>query len=306
MNALLLLVLLAGTLTVGRGRCRHSRCAAATVALTPHGRRGIVHLVLVVLVILAAILALAALFVAPGIRIDDPNSRRAVAVPNGSKVTISEDGDVDVTIPDASAKRPAKKQLQNASAKAGTPPADEKQPAAAVRPAWVDAPDHAEDAGYQVAVRVGPYATDVQCDADLPGAVAAAAQEYMETFLDHRAQGVHLRADRLAAAPVKLVAEDYRETVQTSVGPMRQLHARLVFDRRVNEWLQDQVRDAVIVGRLWYVGAAAACVLASLGLLLAYLKAGLALDGLRRSQKAAAVAALVLLAWGVWRMVKVP
>jgi hypothetical protein len=269
--------------------------------------------VLVVLVILAAILALAALFVAPGIKIDDPGSRKSIVVPNGARVEISKDGDVDVTISGEPAKRRAKRLSQGSRwaaaksgpAKAGTPPADEQPPAVVVRPAWVDAPDHAEDDGYQVAVRVGPYATDVQCDADLPGAVAAAAQAYVESYLDHHAQGIHLRADRLAAAPVKLVADEYRETVQTSFGPMRQLHARLLFDRRVNDWLREQVGDAVVAARLWYVGAAAVCVLASLGLLLAYLKAGLAPLGLRRWQKAAALAALVLLVWGVLVMVRV-
>jgi hypothetical protein len=146
--------------------------------------------------------------------------------------------------------------------------------AASKRPAWIDTqPDRVGDA-FQMAVSVGPYQTLVQCDKELPAAIRDAIQDYAEDYLDHRARGVRLQLDNLESLPANLIAETYRETVTTSFGPMQQLHARLSFDHRASQWVREQVRDALVAQRLWYVGGGAAGVLAALAVLWAGLKLG--------------------------------
>jgi len=138
---------------------------------------------------------------------------------------------------------------------------------ASSRPAWVDAqPDRVGDV-FQMAVSVGPYPTLVQCDTELPAAIRDAIQDYAENHLDHRARGVKVQLDNLESLPQGVVAETYAETVSTSFGAMRQLHARLTFDHRASQWVREQVRDALVGQRLWYTGGAAAGVLAGLAVL---------------------------------------
>jgi hypothetical protein len=138
---------------------------------------------------------------------------------------------------------------------------------ASSRPAWVDAqPDRVGDV-FQMAVSVGPYPTLVQCDTELTAAIRDAIQEYAENHLDHRARGVKVQLDNLESLPQGVIAETYAETVSTSFGAMRQLHARLTFDHRASQWVREQVRDALVGQRLWYAGGAATGVLAGLAVL---------------------------------------
>jgi hypothetical protein len=169
---------------------------------------------------------------------------------------------------------PAKESVPSPTGDAAHPPA-----AVSKRPAWIDAkPDRVDDA-FQMAVSVGPYPTRVECDNELPAAVRDALQDYAETHLDHRARGIHLPLENLEVLPANVIAETYQETVATSFGPMQQLHARLTLDRRANEWVREQVRQALIVQRLWYVGVGAAGVLVGLAVFWACLRSGMPAHG---------------------------
>ncbi len=243
----------------------------------------------------------------PAMRIRHSDQPAIVLAPEGTEVSVSERGDGEVTVsPQAKPVRPildrlrpkralllaavggkgaaATKKIAPAPvASAGSPssaaparvdnPAEAPEPASS-RPAWIDAqPDRVGDA-FQMAVSVGPFPTLVQCDKELPAAIRDAIQDYAENHLDDRARGVRLRLDNLELLPANVIAETYPETVSTSFGPMRQLHARLTFDRRASQWVREQVRDALVGQRLWYVGAVLTGALAALALLWAGLKSG--------------------------------
>ena len=97
-------------------------------------------------------------------------------------------------------------------------------------------------------VTVGPYTTRLECEAKLPDALEAAVAEYVEIHLGPDvAAGVRLPPDELRQL---LVKEKFDETIDTSLGPMAQLHARLAFDTRAQERLREQWRQVLVAGRL--------------------------------------------------------
>lgn len=143
-------------------------------------------------------------------------------------------------------------------------------PAVAKRPEWVGAAPKFTDDAYIMSVTVGPYTTRLECEAKLPEALQPAVAEYVEIYLGPEAA----RAVRPSSEELRrqLVKEKAEETVQTSMGPMVQLHARLAFDTKIQEWLRDEWRGGIIAGRLRRVAAALAIVLGLLALLFTYLK----------------------------------
>ena len=121
-----------------------------------------------------------------------------------------------------------------------------------------------------MSVTVGPYTTRLECEAKLPEALQPAVAEYVEIYLGpEAARSVQSCSEELRR---QLVKEKLEETVQTSLGPMVQLHARLAFDTKIQERLRDQWRQVIVAGRLQRVAAALGIMLALLALLFAYLK----------------------------------
>ena len=154
-----------------------------------------------------------------------------------------------------------------------TVPAAKKAEAVAApeRPDWVAWPAKYIDDAYVMPVSVGPYTTELECDARLPDALQAAVADYVEIYLGpETAASVRLPADELRK--LSLARGRFVETIETSLGPMVQLHAQLAFDTKVQEQLREQWRQAVVAGRLRYAAGGLAVLLSLLALLFAYLK----------------------------------
>lgn len=167
-------------------------------------------------------------------------------------------------------------------------------PAAPARPAWIDAkPQNVGDA-YWMSVSVGPYSEPWECEANLPDAVQAATREYVELRFGPEAAGrVDLPGRELTR---ELVRERYEENVSTSLGPMTQLHARLAFDVKMQEKLQQAWQQSIVAERLVWAGVILGGILALLAAVYGLLRLTETSDGQPRglSSRQLHVALLVL------------
>jgi hypothetical protein len=138
------------------------------------------------------------------------------------------------------------------------------------RPSWIDAPPHLVGDAYQRSVCIGPYATRAECDAKLPEKLQDALDQYVEVFLGSSPVGaIRLPEEYLRQ---QLVKEQWEETRRYSVGPMKQLHVLLQFDRKLKERVIDEHRQTTISHRLKICAAGAASVLAVLATAYTYLR----------------------------------
>jgi hypothetical protein len=149
--------------------------------------------------------------------------------------------------------------------------AEVQVPAAFVsRPDWVDKPPTREGDGYVMVITVGPYTSLLECEAKLPEAVQGTVDAYVETYLGSPdAAWLRIPADDLVR---QLVRQQWEEPIQASFGPMTQLRAQLVFDRKFNEQIKQERNGAIVARRLWYTGAGLAGGLFCLALLFACLR----------------------------------
>lgn len=154
--------------------------------------------------------------------------------------------------------------------------ASEEKTLAAKRPPWVDAEPGLVDGDYQMTATVGPFATRQECDDAQPAALQEAASDYVERFLGPDApRSVRLSPELLAKNVVADVWEEQRTTdFGPDIGrkPMIRRYVLLKFDRRVNEELKQQERNAVVQRRLRAAGVGMAAILGALALAFAYLK----------------------------------
>jgi len=235
--------------------------AAVVVLVWRFGWRG-----LLVLLGLGAIGFVFLFFVAIAVLFESHNEAM-VSIPKGSEVLVVRNGDVEMTpatvrqvaansemtvskskASSSQSKKPAK-ETERADSE---PPAAGREPAP-VRPklpAWVEAPAGQTENGYQMVVTAGPYTSDVECQRALPGRVRDAVTEYAQIYLGERSNQLRWPLDGFSAADPDLIAETCRETIDTSLGPMRQLHARLLMGKKLNRWLDEQLQESIVSRRL--------------------------------------------------------
>jgi hypothetical protein len=184
----------------------------------------------------------------------------------------------DVVVPEAPAQPTPKVAAGNTPAEKSAGKTAGKQPAV-TRPAWVESGDSVTAEGYQKAVVAGPYSTALECQQDLPQKVLEATEEYVSALHPDLDAQFRVPAEALMFDDPRLVRETYEETRETSVGPMKLLHARLLFDRKVKLWLDQKLSEAAIGQRLWVLGLGAVGVLLALAVVYAILRAGTQVPG---------------------------
>jgi hypothetical protein len=152
------------------------------------------------------------------------------------------------------------------------PPAGKPESKEPERPSWVGAAPKFIDNAYFMAVKVGPYTTRLECEANLPEALQSAVSDYVELYLgSEAAKRVRLPADELRQW---LVREEWEEPVQSSIGRMVELHVHVAFDTKMQQTIKEAWRRAIIVDRLRRAGAGLAVVLGVLALAYTALRAG--------------------------------
>jgi len=193
---------------------------------------------------------------------------------------------------------PAASATEPPAAASSEPPAalpGQSPPVRQARPEWVESRPQRVGDGYQMSITVGPYTSRMECDAHLPAALQAAVEEYLSVYLGPNWSGrIRLSADVLQS---QLVKDQWEETIQTSVGPMVQLHVLLQFDARFRQTVST-LRDRTIVARrLWLAGTGLGVALAWLALAFAFLRIDEATAGAYRGRLIAGciLAAVVVL-----------
>jgi hypothetical protein len=167
-----------------------------------------------------------------------------------------------------------------------------------VRPTWVDAPAGLTNGVYALVVNSGPYVSVPECQRALEESMLAAANHYINEYVgdDQAAALVNLSPAYLQK---HIKRDEYAEVLQTkSVGAMHQLYARMEFDEKVRNDIQQAWRHAVVQHRLWYTAGGAALVLTLLATFYGYLKLDLKSSSAHRGQLqlAATLVALIVVA----------
>lgn len=164
-------------------------------------------------------------------------------------------------------------------------PADENQPAAPARPAWVDGVPHRVGNVYQTAIKIDPCPTREECEDELPEQARKAVAEYADTKLNFGpriAQELQLPWNYIQK---NIIKQQWPEPVATvSYGTWVQLHALLEFDHEVRKHINDECNKLIVSRRLWYTGTGVVAGLALLSVLFAGLKIDQATGGSYRGR----------------------
>ncbi len=195
----------------------------------------------------------------------------------------------DATLPAKAAPTKAPEAAGLADRAAGTNLPARRSP----RPDWVEAPPRRVADAYEIAVATDPFATRLECEARLPQALERAVAQYAAVYLgdDEAASQIRLPLDFLRT---KVVAEEWEEPFDSSVGPMVRIHALLRFDRAANAQIDQAWQRRVVEARLWGLGRALGGVLATLAVAWAYLRLDLATGGAYRWRLRMASALVIL------------
>jgi hypothetical protein len=168
------------------------------------------------------------------------------------------------------------------------------------RPDWLDADPSLEGDEHFVAIKGGPYAKARECERHLDAEILRATREYIDEYIGTPKASV-LVAYNLDEIKDRLVESIFAEKLDTSVGIMNQVHARLRFDRGFRNELDDRWARIRAGSRLVQTGMGAAIVLLLIGILFSYFRLDTATKGYftGRLQFAASAAILALVAASV-------
>ncbi|MEX2138341.1 MAG: hypothetical protein WD894_03720 [Pirellulales bacterium] len=136
----------------------------------------------------------------------------------------------------------------------------ENEPTATPPPAWIDSEPTMESGVYRVAVVSGPYQTKRECRERLERPARNAVQEYFRNYQPNNGGGNWVNAPYIRD---QLIEEEYFERVNSSVGPMLNLHVLLRIEQSDVAYFnqlahQRNVRQAVeetSIGGLFVLGS---------------------------------------------------
>jgi hypothetical protein len=160
-----------------------------------------------------------------------------------------------------------------------SPPAASQPAAPRPRPDWLGRALHRTslDNGqqvYETGVDSGPYLTEAECERAIIPVINDAVNKYVADYIpEATGQEIALEPDYVNS---QLVKDTYWETVKSTVAPMNQLHALLVFDSQVRGDLIARARETIVGRRLKDAAACTGLVLMLLGGAYSLLKRGAA------------------------------
>ena len=166
---------------------------------------------------------------------------------------------------------------------------------------WADQPGRNVDGAYVKVASSGRFLTGEQCRASLEASIAHEVRSYVGMLLGTSAEE-HFSPSQEWIEENVVRGQPVEEQVSSDAVEEggKRLHALLVFDPQAKAALQGQVRESRVLDRTAFVAVIAACVVALLGILLAYLKIDTATKGLYTSRlKVGAVAATGLIGWAL-------
>jgi hypothetical protein len=180
----------------------------------------------------------------------------------------------------------------------GEPPA---LPVAKPRPAWVDEPQKRVGNVLRHVVAAGPYATPEECYAKTDEQLKIATDNYVRQFAggtgddlplttaqegsplvmikNFRSRELEHMGIDLAYIRREIAKDEYLETVERSVGPMKNLYTLLEFSPDVERELRTRWNEVQRESRLTIIGLLSGSVLGVLGLAFGLLKVDTATKG---------------------------
>lgn len=161
------------------------------------------------------------------------------------------------------------------------------------RPAWLEEGPRVTGDTLWLSVKGGPYQRLADCRRELDGQLREAVDEYICDFLGDR------RAANWLSYPVdeireRLVDETFQEQLETSVGLMNQIHARLRFGRAFQDELHQRWQQLRMAFRLVRVIVWSLTILGVLAVVYGYFRLDTATRGYYSGRLQFAVVAAIL------------
>jgi hypothetical protein len=147
------------------------------------------------------------------------------------------------------------------------------------RPNWIESAPTYEDGVLSVAVKAGPYRSVRECEPDLQREVSVAVTEFINDHLHakHASTFINFSLDELRRR--KVVREQFSEQLETSLGVMSQVHAKLAFDSGFRDELDLRWSEIRARSKLAQIGLGASIITLLLGTLFSYFKLDTATKG---------------------------
>lgn len=170
--------------------------------------------------------------------------------------------------------------------------ADNKSPPSDKRPDWVDKPSRRVGDSYQISLTTEPYTTRLECEAKIPYVLQSAVDQFVEAYLGQQWKGwVQLQPEQLR----QLVADEWEETKDYSVGKMTQIHLLVSFDQKAKELISETLNFRRFTGRAAVAGTGLVGVWLLLAAIWGYLKIDLTTKGAYRKRLRFAAGSAILL-----------
>jgi hypothetical protein len=198
----------------------------------------------------------------------------------------------------------------------------ETVPASGLRPKWMDEPQKMVGTNFRQVVVAGPYATPEECYAKTDELLKIATDNYVKQFSGGRRDDQSLTTAQQGSPLVKIMnfrsnaleqmgidvayirreiaKDEYLETVDSSVGPMKNLYTLMEFSPDVDRELHlrwDEMRRG---GRLTAVGLLSGSIIGMIGLVFGLLKVDTATKGYYSKRLFIGVPALLAIALSTW------
>jgi hypothetical protein len=142
------------------------------------------------------------------------------------------------------------------------------------RPAWVEQPPQLKgSAEHFVSVASDPVKTDLEASEALAKEIREAVDNYINDQIGRSdaARRIHLSPDVASQLVVERYAEDL-QFADNAIGPMKQVHARLVFTPQFRAEIVERWKEHVVNARLLRTGLGATGVLLVLVMMFGFLK----------------------------------
>jgi len=169
------------------------------------------------------------------------------------------------------------------------------------RPDWLETGSTTDGDLHFIAVKGGPYSKPRDCMRELEKGIAIATKEFIGDFIGNPRASLLITYDTEDLKDRLVLGDVFEEELNTSVGLMKQVHARLRFDRAFRNELELRWNEIRATSRLLQTGMGVGIVLLLLGTLFSYFRLDTATRGYYtgRLQFAAAAAILTLVAASV-------
>ncbi|MCC9607038.1 hypothetical protein LOC68_14850 [Blastopirellula sp. JC732] len=161
------------------------------------------------------------------------------------------------------------------------------------RPEWVDQEPESRDGVDYVSISTGPYTSSTECYKVLKSLTNEAVQEQTARLLGSETKAARVPLDEQFIAD-HIYLQTYKESLDTTVGPMQQWHAHLQFNDQYRSEVERRWMQVQQSTRLTYAGALFAGVLAVLSILYGALSYNAATGGRHQARLQTVAGAAIL------------